>query len=98
MGSKEILSLQSRKNRIKEAYLKEIVDVEEFWKDYKMIDEKLAILEEKRLEVIDANKQTFSPQALMADRDVEKENQITRIWNNRFEKSKERYWWTIKMK
>ena len=30
MGSKEILSLQSRKNRIKEAYLKEIVDVEEF--------------------------------------------------------------------
>lgn len=44
-----------------------------------MIDEKLAILEEKRLEVIDANKQTFSPQALMADRDVEKENQITRI-------------------
>ena len=37
---KEISSLQSRKNRIKEAYLKEIVDVEEFSKEYKEVDEK----------------------------------------------------------
>ena len=37
---KEISSLQSRKKRIKEAYLKEIVDVEEFSKEYKEVDEK----------------------------------------------------------
>ena len=58
---KEISSLQSRKNRIKEAYLKEIVDVEEFSKEYKEVDEKLSLLEQKRIEAINLNKQTFSP-------------------------------------
>ena len=56
--------------------MKEIVDVEEFSKEYKAIDEKLEILEQKRIETIDLNKQTFSPQHLMADRDVEKEKLI----------------------
>lgn len=73
---KEISLLQSRKNRIKEAYLKEIVDVEEFSKEYKEVDEKLNLLEQKRIEAIDLNKQTLSPQHLMADRDVEKEKLI----------------------
>ena len=61
-----------KKASIKEAYLKEIVDVEEFSKEYKAIDEKLELLEQKRIETIDLNKQSFSPQYLMADRDVEK--------------------------
>ncbi len=73
---KEINTLRNQKNRIKEAYLKEIVDVEEFSKEYKAIDEKLEILEQKRIETIDLNKQSFSPQYLMADRDVEKEKLI----------------------
>ncbi len=41
-----------------------------------MIEEKLNILEEKRIQAIDINKQSFSPQAIMADRDVEKEKLI----------------------
>lgn len=73
---KEINTLRNQKNRIKEAYLKEIVDVEEFSKEYKAIDEKLELLEQKRIETIDLNKQSFSPQYLMADRDVEKEKLI----------------------
>lgn len=73
---KEINTLRNQKSRIKEAYLKEIVDVEEFSKEYKAIDEKLELLEQKRIETIDLNKQTFSPQHLMADRDVEKEKLI----------------------
>lgn len=73
---KEINTLRNQKSRIKEAYLKEIVDVEEFSKEYKAIDEKLEILEQKRIETIDLNKQSFSPQHLMADRDVEKEKLI----------------------
>lgn len=73
---KEINTLRNPKNRIKEAYLKEIVDVEEFSKEYKAIDEKLELLEQKRIETIDLNKQSFSPQYLMADRDVEKEKLI----------------------
>lgn len=73
---RKINTLRNQKNRIKEAYLKEIVDVEEFSKEYKAIDEKLEILEQKRIETIDLNKQSFSPQHLMADRDVEKEKLI----------------------
>ena len=73
---KEINALRNQKSRIKEAYLKEIVDVEEFSKEYKEIDEKLELLEQKRIETIDLNKQSFSPQHLMADRDVEKEKLI----------------------
>lgn len=67
---KEISTLKNQKNRIKEAYLKEIVSVDEFSQEYKIIDEKLDLLEQKRLEIIDINKQSFSPQKLMADRDV----------------------------
>ena len=73
---KEINTLRNQKNRIKEAYLKEIVDVEEFSKEYKAIDEKLELLEQKRIETTDLNKQSFSPHYLMADRDVEKEKLI----------------------
>ena len=76
---KEISSLQSRKNRIKEAYLKEIVDVEEFSKEYKEVDEKLSLLEQKRIEIIDLNKQTFSPQHLMAE------------WNNKSKEEKQEF-------
>ena len=36
----------------------------------------MELLEQKRLETIDLNKQTFSPQHLMADRDVEKKKLI----------------------
>jgi len=73
---KEIATLKNQKSRIKEAYLKEIVDVNEFSQEYKAIDEKLELLEQKRLETIDLNKQSFSPQKIMADRDVEKEKLI----------------------
>ena len=97
---KEISSLQSRKNRIKEAYLKEIVDVEEFSKEYKEVDEKLSLLEQKRIEAIDLNKQTFSPQHLMADRDVEKEklirsnkfyDMLITEWNNKSKEEKQEF-------
>ena len=73
---KEISNLQNQKNRIKEAYIKGIVEVNDFEEDYKVIEEKLNLLEEKRIRAIDLNKQTFSPQQIMADRDVERENLI----------------------
>lgn len=73
---KEIANLQSQKNRIKEAYLKGIVEVEDFSEDYRVIEEKLNMLEEKRIQAIDINKQSFSPQSIMVDRDVEKEKLI----------------------
>lgn len=97
---KEISSLQNQKNRIKEAYLKGIVQVEDFSEDYKIIEEKLNALEQKRLETIDLNKQTFNPQHLMADRDVEKEKLIRSNkfydiliaeWNNKNKEEKQEF-------
>ena len=97
---KEISSLQSQKNRIKEAYLKGIVQVEDFSEDYKVIEEKLNVLEQKRLETIDLNKQTFNPQHLMADRDVEKEklirsnkfyDMLIAEWNNKNKEEKQEF-------
>lgn len=97
---KEISSLQSQKNRIKEAYLKGIVQVEDFSEDYKIIEEKLNVLEQKRLETIDLNKQTFNPQHLMADRDVEKEklirsnkfyDMLIAEWNNKNKEEKQEF-------
>lgn len=78
---KEISSLRNQKERIKEAYVKGIVEEKEFAEDYKLINDKLSVLEEKRIETIDLNKQSFSPQHLLADRDVEKEKLIC---SNRF--------------
>lgn len=97
---KEISSLQNQKNRIKEAYLKGIVQVEDFSEDYKIIEEKLNALEQKRLETIDLNKQTFNPQHLMADRDVEKEklirsnkfyDMLIAEWNNKNKEEKQEF-------
>ena len=97
---KEISSLQNQKNRIKEAYLKGIVEVEDFSEDYKVIEEKLNLLEQKRIEAIDINKQTFSPQHLMADRDVEKEklirsnkfkDMLMAEWNNKTKEEKQEF-------
>jgi len=97
---KEISSLQNQKNRIKEAYLKGIVEVEDFSEDYKVIEEKLNLLEQKRIEAIDINKQTFSPQQIMADRDVEREklirsnklkDMLMAEWNNKSKEEKQEF-------
>ena len=50
--------------------------MEDFSEDYKVIEEKLSILEKKKLDTLNLNAITFSPQQLMADRDIEREKQI----------------------
>lgn len=97
---KEISSLKAQKNRIKDAYLKGIVEVEDFSEDYKAIENKLNLLEQKRIESIDFNKQSFSPQKFMADRDVAKEklvrsNRLTDVlmeeWNSKTKEEKQEF-------
>ena len=53
-----------------------IVEMEDFSEDYKLIEDKLEILEQKRNEILDLDNVTFSPQQLMADRDIERETMI----------------------
>ena len=73
---KEIDTLQKQKDRIKKAYLSGIVEMEDFSEDYKIIEEKLSILEKKKLDILNLNSISFTPQQLMADRDIEREKLI----------------------
>ncbi len=69
----EIKKLQQQKDRLKKAYMNGILEMEDFSEDYKLIEEKLSILENKRIDALDFNKENFNPQHLMAKRDIEKE-------------------------
>jgi len=73
---KEIIGLEKQKERIKKAYMSGIVEMEDFSEDYKLIEDKLEILEQKKNESLDLDNMTFSPQQLMADRDIERETMI----------------------
>lgn len=72
----EIDTLQKQKERIKRAYVSGIVEMEDFSEDYKMIEEKINILETKKYEKLNTNSLSFTPQQLMADRDIEREKLI----------------------
>ena len=73
---KEIEILEKQKERIKKAYLSGIVEMEDFSEDYKMIEEKLDILEKKKYETLNLNSISFTPGQLLADRDIEREKLI----------------------
>ena len=73
---KEVETLEKQKGRIKKAYLSGIVEMEDFSEDYKIIEEKLSILEKKKLDTLNLNSISFTPQQLMADRDIEREKLI----------------------
>ena len=53
-----------------------IVEMEDFSEDYRLIEEKLEILEQKKSELLNLDNITFTPQQLMADRDIERETMI----------------------
>lgn len=73
---KEVSQLRNQKERIKKAYLSGIVEIEDFSEDYKMIEDKLNILETKKYEALSLNNISFTPQSLMANRDIEREIHI----------------------
>ena len=50
--------------------------MEDFSEDYKMIEEKINILETKKYEKLNTNSLSFTPQQLMANRDIEREKLI----------------------
>lgn len=69
----EIKKLQQQKDRLKKAYMNGILEMEDFSEDYKLIEEELSILENKRIDTLDFDKETYNPQHLMAERDIERE-------------------------
>lgn len=67
----EITDLTNQKNRLKKAYMQGILEADDIAEDYKLIENKLATLETKRLNALDFEKDTFNPQHIMAERDIE---------------------------
>ena len=53
-----------------------IVEMEDFSEDYKLIEEKLEILEQRKSELLKLDNITFTPLQLMTDRDIERETMI----------------------
>lgn len=71
--------------------------MEDFSEDYKIIEEELSILEKKKLDTLNLNSISFTPQQLMADSDIEREKLIRNNtlnetikaeWNKKSQKKK----------
>ena len=73
---KEIRELEKQRDRIKDLYIKGIVEIDDFKEDYKLIEDKLANLETKKLELVNLETFNYSPHELLAERDLEKEKMI----------------------
>ena len=73
---KEIRDLEKQRNRIKNLYIKGIVEIDDFKEDYKLIEDKLANLESKKLKLVNLETFNYSPHELLAQRDLEKEKMI----------------------
>lgn len=70
---REIINLTKQKERIKKAYMSEVVELVDFKEDLKVINEKLDILTkqlEKEQEL--KNRNRFTPEKVMADRDLQR--------------------------
>ena len=73
---KEIRDLEKQRNRIKDLYIKGIVEIADFKEDYKLIEDKLANLESKKLALVNLENFNYSTHELLAQRDLEKEKMI----------------------
>ena len=73
---KEIRDLEKQRNRIKDLYIKGIARIDDFKEDYKLIEDKLANLESKKLDLVNLETFNYSPHELLAQRDLEKEKMI----------------------
>ena len=73
---KEISKLTAQKDRLKKAYMNGIVEMDDFAEDFKVIDERLSILETKRINSIDLQEECYNPAHLIAQRDIEKETLV----------------------
>ena len=85
---KEIRNLEKQRDRIKQAHIKGIVEMEDFKEDYKLIEDKLANLENKKLELVNLETFNYSPHELLAERDLEREKMIRLDTLNSLLKSK----------
>lgn len=70
----EIKTYNDQKERLKKALMMGVIEPEDITDEFATIDDKLDILNNKKINIIDVKKQKFSPQKLMADRDFTMES------------------------
>ena len=70
---REIINLTKQKERIKKAYMSEVVELDDFKEDLKMINDKLDILTKQLEKEKDLkNRNRFTPEKVMAERDIQR--------------------------
>lgn len=84
----------NKKKELKKAYLSGIVELKDFEEDLKKINEKLEILNNKKQELNELDVHSFTPEKVMARRDIEKIS----IDNGYKEKEFYKFEWDIKTK
>ena len=67
---KEIIKLTKQKERIKKAYMQEVVELDDFKEDLKVINQKLDTLSKQLEKDKDLSKNKFSPEKVMVKRDI----------------------------
>ena len=96
----EIKKLLQQKDRLKKAYMNGILEMEDFSEDYKLIEEKLSVLENKRIDALDFDKESYNPQHIMAERDIEREkltehemykDVLLKLWNMKSKDEKQSF-------
>ena len=70
---REIINLTKQKERIKKAYMSEVVELDDFKEDLKVINDKLNILTKQLEKENDLkNRNRFTPEKVMAERDIQR--------------------------
>ena len=70
---REIINLTKQKERIKKAYMSEVVELDDFKEDLKVINDKLDILTKQLEKENDLkNRNRFTPEKVMAERDIQR--------------------------
>ncbi len=90
----EIKKYTQQKDRLMDAYKAGILKMEDFAEDYKVIENKLSILENKRLDALELDKESYNPQHIMAERDIERE----KLTDGQMDKDILLNLWTMKTK
>ena len=80
---KEIIKLTKQKERIKKAYMQEVVELDDFKEDLEVINQKLDTLSEQLEKDKELNKNKFSPEKVMVKRDINRIFLNTR-YDNKF--------------
>ena len=96
----EINKIKAQKDRLIKAYKEGIIEMEDIKEDIKLIDDKLAILDSKKLDTSLINEESFNLEHILAKRDIERmelinanmyKDVILKIWTMKTKEEKQEF-------